>query len=254
VSVVEVERSGRVAVVEINRPEVHNCVNDDVTRMFDDVFDVLERDDDVWACVLTGAGDRAFCAGQDLRALDRGGPTYRSRYGWAGMARRSFPKPLIAAVNGYALGGGFELALLCDLVVAEEHATFGLPEVSRGIVAAAGGIVRLAQRIPLAKALELGMLGETITAEDMRTLGLVNKVVPKGCGRSEAVRLADRLCANAPLAVRLTKRIMRASVSVDENELWEVQAQGMRELRESWDAAEGPRAFVEKRQPVWRAC
>jgi crotonobetainyl-CoA hydratase len=252
--VIEVERRGRVVVVEINRPEVHNCVNDEVTKMLDEVFDALEDDDEVWACVLTGRGDRAFCAGQDLKALAGGGGAYRSRYGWAGMAHRPFVKPLIAAVNGFALGGGFELALICDLVVAEEHATFGLPEVTRGIVAAAGGIVRLPQRIPLAKALELGMLGEHITAQEMRELGLVNKVVPRGCGREEAVRLAERVCANAPLAVRLTKRIMRASVGGGEDQLWEQQADGMRVLLASHDASEGPRAFAEKRQPVWMGC
>jgi enoyl-CoA hydratase/carnithine racemase len=252
-AVINIERRGRVALIEINRPEVRNCVDDEVTESLDRAFDEFEADDDVWACVITGAGDRAFCAGQDLKAVASGarGTRYRSRYGWAGLARREFPKPLIAAVNGFALGGGFELVLMCDLVVAEQHATFGLPEVKRGIVAGAGGIVRLAQRIPLARALEFGLVGAPASADELLRLGLVNRVVPSGEGREEAWRLAEEVCANAPLAVRLTKQIMRASVAAGEDALWEEQAAGGREIFASDDAMEGPRAFAEKRQPHW---
>jgi enoyl-CoA hydratase/carnithine racemase len=254
-SLVNTERREKVVVVEFNRPHVRNAIDEEITAELDATFDELERDESVWAIVLTGAGDKAFCAGADLKAMsqrDRSAPRRLPRSsGFAGIVQRTFTKPLIAAVNGVAMGGGFEIALCCDLIIAEEHAAFALPEVKRGIVAAAGGIVRLSQRIPLARALEVAMLGEPVTAQRAAEWGLVNEVVATGAARERAVELAVQVCANAPLAVRLTKKILRAAVSGEEDELFALQAAGAREMIASEDAQEGPRAFVEKRPPQW---
>jgi len=169
------------------------------------------------------------------------------------LARREFSKPIVAAVNGVALGGGFEIVLACDLVVADEQARFGLPEVKRGIVAAAGGIIRLSQRIPLAVALEKALRAETIDAETAPRLDLVNRLVLTGEGRKSAIALADRLCKSAPLAVRLTKRKLRRAVPHDEGRLWDEQVEQLGPLLASDDNIEGPRAFIETRRPIWQA-
>jgi enoyl-CoA hydratase/carnithine racemase len=253
-SLVNTEQVGRVAVVEMNRPEVRNAIDEAITAELDSAFDEMEKNDSVWAMVLTGAGDRAFCAGADLKAMsarDRSASRPTRATGFAGITQRAFVKPLVAAVNGVAMGGGFEIALCCDLVVAEEHAVFGLPEVKRGIVAAAGGIARLSQRIPLAQALEIAMMGDPISAPRAAQLGLVNEVVPIGESRERAIAIAARICENAPLAVRLTKRVLRAAVTQNEQELFAIQAAGAKAMMASEDAREGPLAFVEKRAPRW---
>jgi crotonobetainyl-CoA hydratase len=252
---VDVERHERVAVVTLNRPESRNAINVEITRELATTFDGLEHDDDVLAVVITGAGDRAFCAGADLKAA-ASGQTFSDRSkrppgGFASINQRNFPKPMIAAVNGAALGGGFEIALSCDLVVAEEHAVFGLPEVKWGIVASAGGLVRLAQRIPLPLALEIALVAEPINAQRAYELGLVNRVVPKGQSKDEAIAFAMRICQYAPPAVRMSKRVLRESIAVTEDEMWRRQAEYLAELRATFDATDGARAFAEKRTPVW---
>ena len=231
-----------------------------MTQQLDETYDALASDDSVWAVVLTGAGDRAFCAGQDLKELDsRTRATHanetprRASGGFGGITRRDFPKPIVAAVNGFAMGGGFEICLACDLVVAEEHATFGLPEVKRGLFAAGGGVVRLGKRLPLPLAMEVALTGEPITAQRAYELGLVNRVVPTGEGVSSSIQLANTICQGAPLAVRISKRLLRASVAQGEEELWALQAELGGELRRSEDYLEGPRAFIEKRAPQWKA-
>jgi crotonobetainyl-CoA hydratase len=256
-----VDRRGPIVILTMNRPDVRNAVNTELTAALSDAYDQLEADDEVWVVVLTGAGTRAFSAGADLKEMGERryrrpdatvGPT-APMGGFGGVTGREFAKPLIAAVNGLALGGGFEMTLACDLVVAEEHAVFGLPEAKRGIVAAAGGIVRLAQRIPLASALELGLTGEPISARQALQLGLINRVVPSGTGLEAALGLAEQLCTVAPLAARLTKRIMRASIARGEVELFALQKELMREVSASDDAREGITAFAEKRDPLWQA-
>jgi crotonobetainyl-CoA hydratase len=251
---VNTEHRGRVAVVELNRPEVRNAIDAEITHELNVVFDELDADADIWAVVITGAGDKAFCAGADLKAMSSGDRRWgaaRRDTGLAGIVQRRFAKPLIAAVNGVAMGGGFEIVLACDLAVAEEHAVLGLPEVKRGIVAAAGGIIGLSRRIPLAVAMEIATTGEPITAPRAAALGLVNAVVPKGAGRERAVELARKVSENAPLAVRLTKQVLRAAVSLHEEQLWALQAEGLQAVMASEDAREGPRAFVEKRAARW---
>jgi enoyl-CoA hydratase/carnithine racemase len=256
---VNTERRGRVAIVELNRPEARNAINLEITLELSDTFDELEGDDSVWAVVITGAGDAAFCAGADLKAASRNigstasPPPRLPRGGFAAITDRFFPKPLVAAVNGWALGGGCEIILACDLAVVEEHAMIGLTEVKWGIVAAAGGIVRLSRRIPLPLALEMTMLAEPISAQRAYDIGLVNRVVPKGESTTEAVVLAERICEKAPLAVRLSKRMLREAVSLDEDEMWRRQEQYLRDLRDSSDRVEGITAFAEKRKPAWQA-
>jgi enoyl-CoA hydratase len=229
-----------------------------MTDQLDATYDQLAEDDETWAVVLTGAGDRAFCAGQDLSevgmALQRAqsGAPRRPGGGFGGITRREFPKPLIAAVNGFALGGGFEICLACDLVVAEEHASFGLPEVKRGMFAGGGGLVRLGRRVPMALALEVAMTGQPLSAQRAYELGLVNRVVPSGQAVRAAVELAEVICQAAPLSVRLTNRVIRRGVEQGEEELWALQAQLGVELRRSEDYREGPRAFLEKRAPRWQ--
>jgi enoyl-CoA hydratase/carnithine racemase len=252
---VETVRTGHVAVVVFNRPEVRNAIDAETTLALNDVFDDLATDDDVRAVVLTGAGDVAFSAGADMKARvppTGGVAAGRAANGFAGITRRDFPKPLLAAVNGFALGGGLEIVLACDLVIAEEHATFGLPEVSRGIIAAAGGAVRLATRIPRALALEMGLTGSPISAPRAHEIGLVNRVVGKGEGVSTAVQVAEEICRNAPVAVRVTKQLMRESLDHPEEEMWRRQTEYAKAVHASEDSREGMRAFVEKRAPRWQ--
>jgi enoyl-CoA hydratase len=190
----------------------------------------------------------------DLKAFVSGqaGDIMSAKHGFANIARRKFPKPIIAAVNGVALAGGCEIVLSCDLVIAAEHAGFGIPEVKRGLVAAGGGLLRLHQRIPYSIALELALTGETIDAQRAADLGFVNKVVPADQLVAEALALAEKICANAPLSVRASKEIMRRSVGMSEEEAWEMNAELITPIFTSKDAMEGSTAFAEKRPPVWQ--
>jgi enoyl-CoA hydratase/carnithine racemase len=240
----------------MDRPEARNAMNAELTAQLDDVYDALGADDDVWVVVLTGAGNRAFCAGADLKEVAQRNQTGTAapprRGGFGGITHRDFPKPLIAAVNGYALGGGFEICLVCDLIVAEAHATFGLPEVKRGIFAGGGGLVRIGQRLPAAIALEVVMTGEPITAQRAYALGLVNRVVPSGKGVEASVELANVICQAAPLSVRLSKKIVRTAMAQGEAAVFALLDELGPAVRQSEDGREGPRAFVEKRAPLWK--
>lgn len=249
---IQIARSGRVAVFTINRPEVRNAIDGATGQALADAFDQAEADPDVWAVVLTGAGDKAFSAGADLKALatGRGAEGIFTAGGFAGITRRRFPKPLIAAVNGAALAGGLEMMLACDFAVAAEHATFGIPEVKRGIIAGAGGLLRLPNRLPLSVALELAMTGERIDAHQALGFGLVNRVVPTGTVLEATVATAQVICDNAPLAVRASKRLALAAVEIRE-EVWNLNDAAVAEVMRSADAREGPLAFAEKRPPRW---
>jgi enoyl-CoA hydratase len=253
---IEVRRHGRTAVVVLNRPQVRNAMNASMALQINETLDELSGDDDTWAVVLTGAGDKAFCAGQDLKELaghQGAGAPGRPELsgGWGGITGRQFPKPLLAAVNGVAFGGGFEIVLCCDLVVAEAHAQFALPEVKRGVVAAAGGLVRVARRLPPSLALEMVLTGESISADQALRHGLVNRVVPTGKSLASALDLAALACAGSPLAVRASKQVVRAVMSGGETEAFELQRRLLAQLRTTDDFEEGPRAFVEKRPPQW---
>jgi len=249
---VQTERRHRVEVITINRPEARNAIDYETSKALADAFDAAEGDPEVWAVVLTGAGDKAFSAGMDLKAFAGGGGNVMGvSGGFAGVTRRDFPKPLIAAVNGHALAGGFEIMLACDLVVAADHATFGIPEVQRGLAAGAGGLVRLPKRVGLAVALEMAMTGDPVDATTAQRLGLVNRVVPGDEVLDAAVALAERICRNAPLATRLSKQMVKRSLDVSEDEAFDLQGDVLIEVFTSPDAREGPRAFAEKREPKW---
>jgi enoyl-CoA hydratase/carnithine racemase len=252
-SAVERERRGNVEILTINRPEARNAVNGDVTAAMAAALDAAEGDDRCWVVVVTGAGDKSFSAGLDLKAFASGqGAGIIDANGFASITRRSFPKPLVAAVNGTALAGGCEIMLSCDLVVAAEHARFGIPEVKRGLIAGAGGLLRLPRRIPRAVALELALTGEPIDAARAFEIGLVNRVVPADRLIEEAVTLAELVAENAPLAVRCSKRVMLESADLTEKEAWALNDSTFSEIFTSADAMEGAVAFAEKRKPAWQ--
>lgn len=247
------DRSGHVAVVTIDRPDRANAIDLETAENLSEAFDELERDDEVRAVVLTGAGEKIFCAGMDLEAVGAGqaGAINGVAGGFAGIVRRDFGKPLVAAVNGAALGGGFEIVLACDLVVASSAARFGLPEVGIGLFAASGGAIRLGQRIPRALALEYLMVGEPIPVERAHALGLVNRVVDPPAVVDEAVALAHRVGQNAPLAVQAAKQVARVAATEGEPAAWETNDRLAAEVGESADAREGGLARAEKRAPRW---
>lgn len=239
-----------VLVVTIDRPQARNAVTAAVARGIAEAMDRLDADDDLRVGVLTGAGG-TFCAGMDLKAFMRGERPSVPGRGFAGLTVRLPAKPLIAAVEGYALAGGFEIVLACDLVVAAEGAVFGIPEVKRGLVAAGGGLLRLPKRIPYHQAMELALLGCHIPAARARELGLINRLVPDGTALDAALALAAEISANGPLAVAASKQIVAAAASWSDDEAWERQAEIAGPVATSKDAIEGATAFAEKRPPVW---
>ena len=246
-----VEVRDGVQVITINRPEARNALNGRVARGIAAALDELDETAELRVGVLTGAGG-TFCAGMDLKAfLDGDVPLVEGR-GLGGLTEAPPRKPLVAAVEGYAVAGGFELLLACDLVVASETATFGVPEVKRGLVAAAGAALLLPRRIPQAIALEMLLTGEPIDAQRAATLGLVNRVVPEGTAVDAAVELARVVAANGPLAVAVTKQIARSAPYWGWDEGWQKQGELMGPVFVSEDAQEGARAFAEKRDPVWK--
>jgi enoyl-CoA hydratase/carnithine racemase len=251
---VERERRGRVEILTINRPEARNAINGEVSSGMSSALDDLEKDDGCLVVIVTGAGDKAFSAGMDLKAFasGEGASIMSGTGGFGGITQRDFPKPLIAAVNGAALAGGCEIMLSCDLVVAADHATFGIPEVKRGLLAGAGALLRLPKRLPLSVALELTLTGDTIDAQRAFDLGLVNRVVPADRLIDEALALAEAIAQNAPLALRWSKRVMVRAASLPEDEGWKLNAEAAAVVFSSSDALEGAVAFAEKRAPNWK--
>jgi crotonobetainyl-CoA hydratase len=245
------ERRGHIELLTINRPEARNAINRATAEALDAALDGAEGDDDVWVVVLTGAGDKAFSAGMDLKAFAAGEVPFTA-HGFGGITQRQFSKPLIAAVNGAALAGGFEIMISCDLVVAADHARFGIPEATRGLIAGAGGLIRLPRRVPLSVAYEMALTGDPIDAERAFDLGLVNRVVPGADVLDAALALAERVAQNAPLAVRASKRVMREALELTEEQAWPVSDAAFGAIGRSADALEGAVAFAEKRSPNWR--
>lgn len=256
---VTVSRDEHTLVITLNRPEARNAIDAAVTAAVGDAMASAEEDPQIRAVILTGSGDKSFCAGADLKAIARGetivpteGP--RAAWGFAGYVAHHISKPTIAAVNGVALGGGTELVLASDIAVASSSATFGLPEVKRGIIAGAGGVFRLPQQIPRKIAHELMFTGDSIGAEHALRLGLVNYVVAPADVLTRALQIARAIGDNAPLAVQASKRVAQNIVDgrvTPEVDSWELSARERASVRNSDDAKEGPRAFAEKRTPVW---
>jgi len=245
------ERRDGVLVITINRPHAKNALTQGVALAVAAAIDELESDDSLRVAVLTGAGG-TFCAGMDLKGFLRGeSPSIEGR-GLAGITLAPPRKPLIAAVEGWALAGGFEILLACDMVVAAETARFGVPETKRALVAGAGAAMLLPKRIPLPIALELLLTGDPITAQRAYDLGLVNRLSPEGGALEEALRLAAVVAANGPLAVAASKEIARSSADWTTEEGWKRQTEIMQPVFTSEDAREGATAFAEKREPVWK--
>jgi crotonobetainyl-CoA hydratase len=253
------QRQGNVLIITINRPEARNAVNGVVSTAVGDALQLAQNDPDIRAVVLTGSGDKSFCAGADLKAISRGEDLFHSahpEWGFAGYVHHYIDKPTIAAVNGVALGGGTELALASDLIVAARSAVFGLPEVKRGLIAGAGGVFRIVDQLPRRVAMNLVLTGDPMSAADALSWGLVNEVVADDQVLAAALALAERITTNAPLSVWSSKRVAYGvddGVVVAEQPHWNRTTREFTRLLASDDAKEGPRAFAEKRPPVWTA-
>ncbi len=250
-----VERRGRVCVVTINRPEVLNALHRPANLELDDVFNRFAKDPELWIAILTGAGDRAFSAGNDLKYQAAGNDTTPPPGGFGGLTSRfDRVKPVIAAVNGLAMGGGFEIALACDLIVASENSFFALPEPQVGLAAAAGGLVRLPRQIPLKRAMALILTGRRVSAREGLEWGFVNEVVAPGHVLGAAERWAGEILEGSPMAIRAAKEVVACTTdSTSAAKLYRIQKTlpAMKALYESEDRVEGPKAFAEKRRPQW---
>lgn len=247
------EVRGKTAILTLNRPDRRNAVDAALAQAMTRAMQQFEADDAVRVGVLTGAGDKAFSAGADLNSVAEGraDSLQVEPGGFGGFVRYPRTKPMIAAVNGFALAGGCELALACDIVIASTDASFGLPEVTRGIVAAAGGVFRLPRVIPPGRAAELMLTGDRMGAEEAHLLGLVTTLVPPDQLLVAALDLAARIATNAPLAVRETLSVLRASLDEDDVRCWALSEQAAARVHASDDAVEGARAFTEKRAARW---
>ncbi|MEO6028868.1 MAG: enoyl-CoA hydratase-related protein [Candidatus Binatia bacterium] len=250
---VRYEKRDRIAIVTLQRPEVMNALHppagDELARVWDD----FAADPDVWVAILTGAGDRAFSAGNDLKWTAAHAETRWPKSGFGGLtARTDLVKPLIAAVNGVALGGGLELALACDILIAADHATLGLPEPRVGLIAAAGGMHRLPRSIPLKIAMGMLLTGQPITAPEAARLGLANEVVPLADLMPTAERWARTICECSPLSIQATKQSAYEGLGRPLAEAMSIRYPAATRLYKSEDLREGPRAFAEKRKPIWQ--
>src|SRR3954471_2840030 len=244
------ERRDGVLLVTLNRPDARNAVNGALAQGIADALDALDADGELSIGVLTGAG-KGFSSGMDLKAFVQGERPYVGDRGFAGITMRSSDKPLIAAIEGFAVAGGFEIALSCDLIVAARGARLGIPEAKRSLVAAAGALIRLPKRIPYHVAMELALTGDPIEAERAAELGLVNRLTDPGGAVDGALELAAAIAKNGPLALTASKQIIRSSLDWTEAEAWQKQGEIAGPVMGSEDAREGAVAFAEKRDPQW---
>lgn len=242
-----------IALITINRPDVRNAVNATVAAGLDAAVKKVEYNPDIWAAVLTGAGGVAFCAGADLKEVADGNidSLFTPDGQFAGFVKHPRDKVWIAAVEGFAMAGGFEIALACDMIVAAEQSVFALPEVMRGLIASAGGAYRLARALPRALALELLATGDRLGADRAAHFGLVNHVTSPGKAVAEAIALAERICGNAPIAVRESLKIARRAPDYSDDELFALSREAQEIIKTTQDFQEGPRAFFEKCAPRW---
>ncbi|MFU2325027.1 enoyl-CoA hydratase-related protein [Pseudomonas sp. NFX98] len=252
--VLQISRVGEhVLMVNINRPEKRNAINGAITLRLGQAVKIAEEDPQIRAVVLTSTGEHSFCAGADLAevASGRQAALQTEEGGFAGIVEARRLKPWIVAVDAPAYGGGLEICLACDLLVASSRASFGLPEVKRGICAGAGGVFRLARRIPPVVAYEMLATGESISSERAYQLGLVNRLVEPGEAVTEALRLAEQIAGCAPIAVQQSLRVAKCASDLNEANLFALMGEAGRRVNQSADASEGPRAFLERRKPVW---
>ena len=252
------EQLDHIAVITLNRPEVHNAVNSQMCAEVGAALEHVANEPEIRVAVITGAGQKSFCAGADLKAVaagDFGSEKQAGKWGFAGITDHYINKPIIAAVNGFALGGGTEIALAADIVIASEQASFGLPEVALGLIAGAGGILRLSRQVPLKIAARAILEGEAMSAADAARWGLVNEVVPHEELVERAVRIAEKVAANAPMAVRMSKEVLYRGLDAPLDfppTARAINQDYVNRIMQSEDAKEGPRAFAEKRQPIWK--
>ena len=241
-----------VLVLTINRAEVRNCINPETAELMEQILNDAEKNPEVKVIVLTGAGDRSFCAGEDLSAYDENGQCNTlMEHGFAGVSNRIGPKPIIVAANGAVVAGGFEIALNCDMVIAAEHARFGFTEVKVGFMALSG-LSRLIKDIPRKPAIEMAITGELINAQRAYELGLVNRVVPADQLMEVTMEVAKGIANNAPVGVRLSRQLMHVSQQTSmENAMW-IADRCWDIIETTEDAVEGPKAFLEKRKPNWQ--
>lgn len=256
---VEVEKEGHLTIVTLNRPEVMNALHPPAHQELDEIFDDFAGDPDAWVAIITGAGDRAFSAGNDLKYhAQHGSAALREQMksvgsGFGGLTkRRGLYKPLIAAVNGFALGGGFEIVLSCDLIVAAEGATFGLPEPRVGLMAAAGGVHRLPRHVPYHLAMGMLLTGRHVSAQEAQELGLVNEVVAREDLLPTARRWSEQILECAPLSIRASKEAVQRGLDMPLAQALDTALPGQIALGASEDYIEGPKAFAEKRKPNWK--
>ncbi len=245
------ERRGNVLLITLNRPEVRNAVNAALAEGVGNALEELDADDSLSVGVLTGAGG-FFCAGMDLGAFVKGESPWFGDRGFAGIAQRSARKPLIAAIEGFAVAGGMEIALACDLIVAAKGAKMGIPEAKRSLVAAGGALLRLPRRMPYHVVMELALTGDAVPAERFHELGVVNSLAEPGSAVEVALELAERIAKNGPLALIASKRILQEQFDWSSAEMWEKQGAITGPVFTSEDAKEGASAFKEKREPVWK--
>lgn len=242
-----VERRGRIMIIKMNRPEARNAINSALANGLWDAVQELNNDPGLTAGVLTGTDD-CFCSGMDLKAFSRG----EDMGAMGEFIRNGCEKPLIAAIEGFAIAGGCELALSCDLLVASKGAKIGIREVKVGLFAAGGGLMRLPSFVGYAKAMEMAVTGDPITAEEAQAAGMLSQVSEPGGAVDAAIAWAERIAKNAPLAVAASKKLVRAAVQgIEEDELWKMQEPLVEKVFKSNDAMEGPKAFAEKRDPEW---
>lgn len=249
--VVLTEINDGVMTITLNRPEAKNAINLDVAKALAAAIDALDSDDSVRVGILTGANN-VFCSGMDLKAFVTGETPFIPGKGFAGLVEAPPKKPLIAAVEGYALAGGLELALSCDLIVAAENVRFGIPEVKRGLAAAAGGLMRLPRQLPYRVAMELALTGEFFTADRALAMGLINQTVEVGGALAAAHELAGKIAANGPLAVQVSKQVLVEQQDWSSSEMFGKQQALVDVIFKSEDAIEGASAFAEKRAPNWK--
>lgn len=249
------EKKDRLATITLNRPAVMNAIHPPATAELSEIWDDAIADDNVWVIILTGVGDKAFSAGNDLKyTAEKGRPTGpQPAGGFGGLTKRTdIPKPLIAAINGVALGGGLEMALACDILIAADHARLGLPEPRVGLVAAAGGVHRLPRRMPLSIAMGYILTGKHMTAQEAHRWGIVNEVVPLAELMPTAHRWASEILECAPLSVRASKQCVMRGLGLTLDEALSQRYPALQEMMQSEDVKEGPRAFAEKRKPNWK--
>lgn len=240
-----------VLVVTLNRPKARNAANRALAEGVAAAMDELDANDDLRVAILTGAGG-TFCSGMDLKAFVTGEMPHIAGRGFAGLTESSPKKPLIAAIEGYALAGGLELAISCDLIVAADDSKFGIPEAKRGLAAAAGGLVKLPRQIPPRLAMELALTGDFISAQRALEMGLINQVVPAGTALDAAKALAAKIAANGPLAVAASKQVIIQQQDWSSDEMFSKQGEIVTPIFTSEDAIEGATAFAEKRAPNWK--